>query len=367
MWKTLPDPAPSWWDGLAREDSFLVGLAGGGFGLARADGRAIAVDAYLGSDLKSRLADPTLTWAPPVEPYLTAATTIPAEGFHALAFAADGTDVIEGVLRQGATLGTTVDFVRPPTNRPGSPSPRKDFTTVFTRAEDRAFVLGGKSLADNATLHDVWMRPVQGAGEWMAVALQDFTLGDVLAATWSYRDHRLWVLDERVVKGDKVARLVRIDVYRGVVTTVGEWKRTSSFDRQWLFLDRDGVVLLAATSKNHHAIARFAVPPLVAHGTIGVRMAIDSHPLAFAPIADGDGYSLPLVKKVDVEENQDENEGDSQNNDKDDKEKNDKQKDDKKPKDKNNSEPKKQEVLSVERVKTLGLKSATLSDISKML
>ncbi len=370
LWKTLPDPAP-WWDGFTREDAYLVGLPGGSYGLARAGGRAIAVDAYLGSDLKSRLADPTLTWAAPVEPHLTAATTAPTEGFHALVFAANGTDVIEGVLRQGGMLGTTVDFVRPPPIRPGSPSPRKDFTTVFTRAEDRAFVIGGKALANDASLHDVWLRPVQGAGEWSEVALQDFALGDVLAATWSYRDHRLWLLDERLVGGSKVARLVRIDVYRGVVTPVGEWPRKSAFQRQWLWLDRDGVVLLAATSENHHAIARFEVPPLAPHGTIAIAIAIDAHPLAFAPIADGDGYSLPLVKELDL----DEDDGDPNDDEKEqDKGKNEKQKNDKQAKDKNDKEkngkdkqPQQQQVLSVERKATLGLQPASLLDVAKIL
>ncbi len=369
LWKTLPDPPAPWWDGATREDAFLVGLPGGGYGLARADGRAIAVDAYLGADLKSRLADPTLAWAAPVEPYLTAATTPPREGFNALAFAANGTDVVEGVLRQGGFFGTTVDFVRPPPIRPGSPSPRKGFTTVFTRAEDRAFVIGGKSLADNASLHDVWMRPVQGAGEWSEVVLQDFALGDVLAATWSYRDHRLWLLDERTVGGQKLARLVRVDVHRGVVTPVGEWPRKTAFDRQWLWLDRDGAVLLASTSKNHHAVARFEVPPLVAHGTIGVGIAIDSHALAFAPIADVGGYSLPLVKELDVDDSDDD--ADKQSDQKDDKGKNEKkdkkQENDKKPKDKNNNEAQKPQVLSVERVTTLGLKAATLADVGEIL
>jgi len=373
LWKTLPDPQPVWWDGFAREDSFLVGLPGGGYGLARAGGRALAVDPFIGNDLKTKLADGSLVWASAVEPFLTSGASGPADGFHAIAFKGNGTDVVEGVLRQGALVGTTVDFARTPPPRPGSPAPRKGFTTVFTRAEDRAFVLGGTALANSAPLHDIWMRPVDGAGEWSEVVLDNFTLGDVLAATWSYRDHRLWVLDERVLSGNNIARLVRIDIYRGLVTMVGEWTRKSEFQRQWLWLDRDGVVFLAATSKNHHAIARFLVPPLVAPGTIGVTMAIDPHPLAFAPIADGDGYSLPLIKEVEIEQagDGDENEqnGDDPNKqgDKNDKQqdKNDKAKNDKKAKKEKQSE--KQEALSVERAATLELKQASLSDVAKML
>ena len=365
LWKTFTDPPPPWWDGLAREDAFLVALPGGGYGLARANGRAISVDAYLGSHLKSMLADSSIVWARAVEPHLTVGAAGAAGGFHALAFAANGTDVIEGVLRQGTMLGTTIDFQRPPTIRPGSPSPRKGFTTVFTRAEDRAFVIGGKALAGGTPLHDVWMRPVDGGGEWSEVALLDFVLGDVLAATWSYRDHRLWLLDERLVKGKMVARLVRVDIYRGVVTLVGEWPKSADFDKQWLFLDRDGIVLLASTSTTHHAIARFVVPPLAAHGTVELSMAIDPRALAFSPFADASGYSLPFMKLVDQDKN--EGDGDNNNNNQDDQQKNKDQKDDKKPKDKNENQPKKLEVLSVERCSTLGLKPVSLSTIGKML
>jgi len=106
----------------------------GGFGLLRGEGTALVVTVYLGEDLRGLLATPGLVWASAVEPRLAVSRTPADEGFHALAFAPDGTDVLEGMLRHGLSAGTTVDFAQASPARSGSPapSPREDFVAVFS-------------------------------------------------------------------------------------------------------------------------------------------------------------------------------------------------------------------------------------------
>jgi hypothetical protein len=255
--------------------------------------------------------------------------------------------VIDGVLRSGLELGTTVDFARPPVGKPGSPSPREGFAAVFSRGEDAAWVLGGKDLVSGEPLHDLWMRRVEGPGDWREIHVAGYTPGRVLAATWSYADHRLWILDvvgeagpgceppklavchdpsgkpgkERTVcvpeaalaahlgHGDGLGdcpggggggglptvRLVRVDPYLGIHEPVGSWPRSGRWQEHWLVVDRDGQVLLVASShgKKEHALARFRLVPLRSIAPPALDW-LEHRPgrLAFAPLVDISGYTF---------------------------------------------------------------------------
>ena len=307
IYKVLPRPPidplgsldPRGWDGVHGEQGYLVATQGGGFGLLRGKGTALVVTKLLGAHLRGLLAIPGLVWASAVEPQLAISRTAADEGFHALAFAADGTDVLDGVLRDGLFAGTTVDFARPPPTRSGSLPRRKGFMAVFSRSEDRAFVLGGYDPSTRKPLHDLWMRPVEGPGEWREIELDDFEVGRVLAATWSYVDHRLWVLDEVAVGSGqaKERRLYRVEPYLGVVQLVGAWPRRAAFDAHFLVLDRDGAVLLAGSStiKNFHAVVRIEATPYKSGKSQGISFRLRRpNSLACAPFADAVGYSFAL-------------------------------------------------------------------------
>ena len=147
---------------------------------------------------------------------------------------------------------------------------------------------------------DIWWRDVNGAS-WFPVPLEGYAPETVTAATYSYRDHNLWVLDQLDSGPIPRARLTRIDPVSGKHTIVGTWPRLRLghkwvFDKHWLVLDQDGSVLLVASSSmiNRHVIVRINVDgdtPQVG----GVRIA--PHALAGPPAVDPAGYSLLLDQK----------------------------------------------------------------------
>lgn len=181
---------------------------------------------------------------------------------------------------------------------PAGPAPREGYAAVFSRAENAVFVLGGTDLATGERLHDLWMKRVDPPGSWVPILPKVYALGKIIDATWSYYDHRLWVLDEPQGKGKKSVRLTRIDPFLGGSWTVGEWPRRPHAKDQWLVVDRDGQVLLASssTSKKMYAIMRFEVTPF--EDTAPIRTVLAARPgrLAFRPSADADGYSFVLKK-----------------------------------------------------------------------
>jgi hypothetical protein len=300
VYKVLPRPPidPPGWDGVHGEEGYLVATQDGGFGLLRAGGVALLMTGDLGKHLRGLLATPELVWASAVEPRLAISSSAADKGFHALAFAADGTDVVDGVLRSGLFAGSAVDFDRAPPARPGFIPPREGFIAVFSRSEDRAFVLGGHDASTGETLHDLWMRPVEGPGAWSQFELDGFEVGSVLAATWSYLDHRLWMVDEVPVdsEGDMEARLYRVEPYLGAVQLVGAWRHQPERDRVSLVLDRDGAVLLvtSSTTRAAHSVVRFEATPYAARKPLRVSLRHWPGALAATPFADAAGYSFVL-------------------------------------------------------------------------
>jgi hypothetical protein len=79
------------------------------------------------------------------------------------------------------------------------------------------------------------------------------------------------------------------------VVTIGSWPRLKHFDRHWLLLDRDGSVLLVASSTKlrKHAIFRFTG---LGSGVRLVRMATGYLPSA--PVVDLAGYGF-IIRKND--------------------------------------------------------------------
>jgi hypothetical protein len=176
--------------------------------------------------------------------------------------------------------------------------PRQGFAAVFSRSEDRAFVLGGRDVSTGEALHDLWMRPVEGPGAWSQFTLDGFEVGSVLTATWSYLDHRLWMVDEVPVdsEGDMEARLYRVEPYLGAVQLVGAWRHQPERDRVSLVLDRDGAVLLvtSSTTRAAHSVVRFEATPYAARKPLRVSLRHWPGALAGAPFADAAGYSFAL-------------------------------------------------------------------------
>lgn len=262
------------------------------------DGSLMAVSGLIGQGLQASLAQ-GVRWADAVE-------TDPAAGNGALAPSAiglgsAGNTIVERLyVRSGALLGQEdVSPTHGPLTRVASastmstsagPEPRTDPITVYSRSSRRLFLLGGRSSTSGELLPDVWWADVD-SGDWERVQLKEFSLGSVIAATYSPRDRRLWILDEPGQGKNARARLSRLQPGTGVVEVLGEWSRTGKFDQHWLILDRDGRVLLAASSEkvNKHVVLRLDA---VGGALQVVNSFAGQHALALRPLVDAEGYGF---------------------------------------------------------------------------
>lgn len=282
---------------------------GGGAGVLRSDGELQIVTDQLGPALRATFASDAVMLNA-VEP----STSIGggARNPAAVALSADGTTIVDRVYQQQAGFvgqydrEVLVDEVEGGVRAMsldgsvlGGPSPRRGFQGVYSRASGRVFVVGGTDAASSATSGDIWWRRATGS-DWYRVPLDGYAPEDVIAATYSYRDHNLWVLDQHRHGGLLLARLVSIDPSTGHHTLVGAWPRVRLlgdwvYDRRWLVVDRDGSLLVVASSSRlrNHAIVRIdlADTPTVD----GVRLAPGL--LGAAPAVDAGGYSLVIERR----------------------------------------------------------------------
>jgi len=275
-------------------------------GVLRRDGELQLVTNKLSQQLRDTLAsDAVMVRA--VEP--TTSIGGGARYPSGVALSPDGTEIRDRVLQhQGGFVSERdliVDLIRTadaPTAMASSqgPAPRGDFLAVYSRAAARLFLVGGVGATTNELTGDIWWRDVNGAS-WFQIPLEGYAPETVTAATYSYRDHNLWVLDQLDSGPIPRARLTRIDPVSGKHTVVGTWPRLRLghkwvFDKHWLVLDQDGSVLLVASSSmiNKHVIIRINVDDDTAE-VDGVRIAL--HALAGPPAVDPAGYSLLLDQK----------------------------------------------------------------------
>ncbi len=282
------------WDGVAGEASPLVSLEGedekgvAHFGVVLRNGTVASANDVLSSSLRARLAG-TYAWASGAEVMLAQGKS----GFHALVFASDGTRLVDVVARTPKGLGVASDigFAVPTATGPAA---RTEFVPVYSRVEDLAFVVGGKLTSTGGESREIWWRQVRGSEGWTLVPAltsgrASLRLEHVLAATYSFRDEMLWVLDDDRSR----RRLLRIDPFSGNVDVVGTWTVSSAFTKQWLVLDLDGNVVLASSSPTAFGIARFqsaglnpTVTPTIVNFEQGARA------LLLAPAVDALGSSI---------------------------------------------------------------------------
>ncbi|NUP09113.1 MAG: hypothetical protein HOW73_23940 [Polyangiaceae bacterium] len=278
------------WDGVRGEASPLVSLQGEDengvpqFGIMLRDGTAASVNEVLTSSLVTRLSGSN-AWASGAEVMLAQGKS----GFHAVVFAPNGTGLTDVVgMTADGKLGTAADFgFTVPTST--GPASRSGFVPVYSRVADLAFVVGGALTSNGAQARDIWRREVRGTGGWQQVPLTGVTLETVLAATYSFRDAKLWVLDE----SRTVRRLLRIDPLSGKTTIVGSWARSSAFNKQWLVLDLEGDVVLASSSESAFGIARFrsaGLNPTIAPTVVNLEQG--ARRLMLPPAIDAKGNSI---------------------------------------------------------------------------
>ena len=231
------------------------------------------------------------------------------QGAEYVILAADGTDIVDRIFTNGMrfTNGArlTDDMVDSSqdlgmetsiSSDTSAPSPRTDFTAVYSRSSGRLFVVGGKEQATGELAGEIWQRGTNAGDTWLRLPSQGFTPGKVLAATYSYRDRSLWILDEvRVGHHLALGRLTRVNAGTGEADVVKTWPRLKLFDKHWMMLDRDGSVLLFASSSHTRAHWVFKLDP--EEGAL-VGMRRNKGMLAGRPSVDTEGYSFLWQRKA---------------------------------------------------------------------
>jgi hypothetical protein len=282
----------------------------GQIGVLTPDGIIPIDPATFGTALRTSLADTSLVWADAAEPYESIGRGLSAP--IALALSSDGTEVREVVRPSGGRLVGAGDCERLPSGggcaplasltsaTPGTaaPSPRTGFRPVYSRMMGWLLLVGGTDTTTGKPAREIWARSTDG-GSWSRITTKGYAPETVLAATFSYGDRRLWILDETAFGPVKMGRLARVDVATGSAEVIGKWPRVRLFDRYWLVADRDGALLFTASSSKlrRHFVIRIrldAPHPRVA----GVHMG--GFELVGPPVVDGDGYWLVGKAKADT-------------------------------------------------------------------
>lgn len=147
--------------------------------------------------------------------------------------------------------------------------------------------------------------PVVLSGHFFRLGV-DGELGEVLAETYHPTEHALYLVDQlsqapAKSKGGGVstlARLLRVDVFSGALQQLGSWLRFGVVhDRHFLVVDRDGALLLVATSAlaGKHVVVRLST--FAGQDAIGVTCEEVFATVSVVP-APGNGvvYSVARVR-----------------------------------------------------------------------
>gem|GEM_PF-2442254 len=278
------------------------GTAGPTAGVLLHDGAIAPANDRIGAALAAHLAQ-ELTWVSAAE-----ASPLAGSGVHApavIGLSDHGTSVTEKVFVWDHRLLGEADVEalsgEVPVPRAMSapaqlgPTPREGFVGVYARSTGTLFVVGGQSLATHKATGNIWWQDIR-EGVWNLVPRSGYEPAKVLAATYSPKDRKLWVLDEVKQGPRSFGRLVRVAPGTGQAEVLGMWPRRRIFDRQWLVLDRDGDVLVVASSRalKKHVVVKIDVTPARAEVRL-VRVA--PRALAMAPVVDMQGYSFPVEVK----------------------------------------------------------------------
>ena len=269
-------------------------------GVLLSDGSIAPVEERVGAGLMASLSQ-DWTWLSAVEtnPMLGRG----ASGPSAVALTADGTTVAERMYLAGHRALGTEDMVEVPapvklmsTTQATTPPPREGAVGVYAGSAGEVYVMGGEDAGTGELMRDIWWRGVEGGG-WHEVPLRSFQPGKVLAATRPYADGKLWILDEVRSGWMRFGRLTRVDPGTGEAEELGKWPRFGLFDQQWLVLDDEGNVVVAASSSmlRKHTLVRIRLDGPSRHVD---RVYVGRGVLAMSPWVDASGYALPISQKA---------------------------------------------------------------------
>jgi hypothetical protein len=239
-----------------------------------------------------------LSWVDQAEPTATFgwAATAPA----AVGLAPDGSDVVERVyVAHGRLLSERDIGRRPPRDafaQSAALAPRIGSIAVYSRAEGRVFLLGGSDSTGQA-VSELWTRSLDSEA-WEIIAPRGETPGKVFAASYDASKRELWVLDQVAGKHPHLIRrrLLTMNPGTGETRVLATWPSLGLFDQYFLRIDRDGSLLLFASSTQtrKHVVMRLSrTSSGVALKGAGFRLG----KLEAAPVVDEAGYWL-FVRKL---------------------------------------------------------------------
>lgn len=208
---------------------------------------------------------------------------------QAMLVADDGTAVWDTLLLSNGklTAAWALGLEYGSEDSPFAPSPRHDFVTTLSRSAGGLFVVGGRDATTDAVLKDVHLyRPALG---WSTVTT-NLGGGPFVAAAFSPVDQQLWVLERR---DGSSATLYRVDPWTGTRARIGDWPHSAAWDKHFLAVDRDGYIVLVASSRT---LERSKIARLRVNGSNQAYAAqIDQEQLPYtsdAPIIDATEYGL---------------------------------------------------------------------------
>ncbi len=302
IWQTLPDPYRS--ERVRRASVVLPGPddAQAGIYSLQLDGTAVEVTKTLPEGVRQLLHSADVQVVNAVEPSESLGKIrgevlgafLRRDGTSAAVFTANGV-----VTRAGGTIGGGMNAgVRSPlsaTGAGGDIPPRTNPIAVFSRAAGGTFVLGGED-ASGAPMHDLWFQPL--LGDFGRVSLGDFSLGAVRAATFTFKDQRLWVVDEDMTT--HTLRVIRINPAQGKAETLASWSHPSHHHRRApatrysLVVGNQGTAVLTVSKGEQNVVIQLKVG---ARGFRATPLDLVHGKLSGAPIVDVVGLSYVLKQR----------------------------------------------------------------------
>lgn len=238
-----------------------------------ASGNPDCGQAHLGSSGASSFAQGI--WANSAEPWSEAASLV----------SPDGTTILGDLSRSGGMLDLRALSQDAALQ---GPPPRQSFVSFVSETLGGVVVAGGIS-STNATLHDVWFG--SAGSRFVEITPVNLAFGDVLAATFSSSDQRIWLIDapsRHQLVG--TVRLSRLDTTTRIATVVASWPRVRSNISYALAPDLGDAVLLSASGANLSATIRITSSAAAAPAV--TRVHLEPYALLRAPAVDRHGYAF---------------------------------------------------------------------------
>jgi len=147
-------------------------------------------------------------------------------------------------------------------------------------------VIGGLDVTTNQELRDVHLwRPYVG---WSTI-IPSIAFAKAKTATFSPADGQLWILEQR----NSSYSLFRMSPWTGITQALGTWTRGTTWDQHFLAVDRDGQVLLVASSRTNQQSKFGRIRVNTSGNAYASQIDADSIPYTTSgPIVDKDEYGV---------------------------------------------------------------------------